>query len=403
MSDYSDNSDTELAIHGDRSEKKSKHVSASLSAPSLSKQQTQDLDMVSQANFQKHQDRLEKVEAQMLSMAGMLGQIEKGMALLTRKRSRSESVSRSETSSTCSDSDDDVISRPKKKTKADKSKSSVTDKDKLDEVILHEDGELDSDIEKICSDKTKSIANVSGKKTVTEIEQEVEQDEEIGEKVSDSLAGIVNKRFENSLSEKTLKTRQNRNKRPENCVILTPGVNKRVWKKATYKKQKEDLKLVDIQRSINKAAMAVIAITNDMMTEQETGKGIMNDEDKLRAGLDAIALLGHASKDISFRRRFYLRSCTGSLYDFWDDTEIAPITEKLFGNDIAASNEKAKKIERMNGNDKKRYRRRRRGHGHGYQAGFLRRKNQNYNREQRNSSQSHNKKGQKHWKKSYQD
>ena len=122
---------------------------------------------------------------------------------------------------------------------------------------------------------------------------EFEGEEEVGEDMNEDLARWMEKRFLQDVKGKRLETRAEKYKMPGNAMFLkAPKTNPEVWKliKNSHAKQK-DAQMMKIQDNLAKAAVAVSQVYEKIGTE---------DQKTLRDGL---ALIGQASKQISYVRR----------------------------------------------------------------------------------------------------
>ena len=177
------------------------------------------------------------------------------------------------------------------------------------------------------------------------IEEEFNMDEKTGEKVHDRLANIVNERFKNRLDDEVLKKRFAAHNRPENCGgLVVPSVNREIWAQVPLSAKKADLKMAQTQRCIVKAATAVARVTNDLIRLDHSKAG----EEMKRNCTDAIALLGHAARDISLRRRAAFKPhLNRSLHRLCDDPMAVPSSEKLFGENLPAVLRDVKELDRL--------------------------------------------------------
>lgn len=112
--------------------------------------------------------------------------------------------------------------------------------------------------------------------------------------------------------------------------------------------KQHNLKLAMAQRAIVKATAALAQSTQMILKDYK--KGTFTDKtckDQINAqNGDAVALLGHACRDVSMRRRFsihpYLPKHLKGLC-----SDSVPVTSQLFGDNITASMKEAKELDKL--------------------------------------------------------
>lgn len=182
---------------------------------------------------------------------------------------------------------------------------------------------------------------------LSEIQNEYEnmKDEPTGENLKSSkLTEIVNGRFDmqSQLSEEKLKQKFEAYNRPDSCYSMrVPLVNPEIWKKLKTKPfaKKNDLSLAHVERTMVKAATAVARLA-DVLTEEKA------DTAKIRLCTDAIALLGHANRELAFRRREVLKPALAGNTKKLCDEKIVP-TKWLFGSDLSNAYKEVKAMDRL--------------------------------------------------------
>ena len=208
------------------------------------------------------------------------------------------------------------------------------DYDERDVLVLQEDQE-ETDLqqcEKTFIEGQGSSASTTERdkgQLFDEIDLELSEKEVLGPRVSDGLATIVNGRFSRKLSEKVQKEKFEAHNRPENCEkLVVPLVNKVVWAKLSLEQRKSDLKVAHAQHAIIKATTTIASVADQ------------NEASRQNAGLirhckDAIALLGHATHELSmFRCRAICPPVNPRLCD-----EGIEITDNLGDNLASALND----------------------------------------------------------------
>lgn len=169
-------------------------------------------------------------------------------------------------------------------------------------------------------------------KLLQEIEAEYNNDDKSGPDVNVHLANLVNKRFAGKLKEAKLKEKFDLYVRPGNCDKLkVPLVNHELWGKLRPPVKSQDLRLANVQQTIVKATVALTEAT-DRIT-----KGNFEGKQKIISSLtDSLALLGHATYDLSLRRRDIMRPSINKELRALCSQQI-PVTEFLFGDDVQGS------------------------------------------------------------------
>lgn len=114
---------------------------------------------------------------------------------------------------------------------------------------------------------------------------------------------------------------------PENCIMDPPQVNTELWKLLNSTQRKADVKLVSVQKSLKKALNVNLKILDELKKNEVSMQSIA------QKTVDMAAILGHASHEISVKRRVFIRGNINSQYkDLCSSTQ--PITSKLFGDDL---------------------------------------------------------------------
>ncbi|CAB4001359.1 Hypothetical predicted protein, partial [Paramuricea clavata] len=145
---------------------------------------------------------------------------------------------------------------------------------------------------------------------LTTLALEYSADAKTSSPVSTQLADIVNKRWSSKLSDDKFKEKIAKYDRPENCErLFAPKVNPEIWSRISNMGQRQDLKLVAIQKTLVAVGTALTQSAQLLMNARQTG-GIRRHEggenntmnEVLTLQVDALALLGH-TYDLSLRRR----------------------------------------------------------------------------------------------------
>ncbi|GFO20849.1 hypothetical protein PoB_004735400, partial [Plakobranchus ocellatus] len=210
------------------------------------------------------------------------------------------------------------------------------------------DVELDDEEELLCSGgaQEKNSGELEAKAFLAEIEQEYAQEECFGAPIREDLAKVVQGRFTNKLSQDMLKKRVDTHLQPENCQkLVAPCVNPEIWHQMPTHARKADLGLAQLQRCVVKAASAITYTLNDLLTNTERDGASVAMK---RNCTDAIALLGHATVDITSRRRAAIRPHLNRALHRLCNSDTVPATSQLFGDDLASSLRDLKELDKLN-------------------------------------------------------
>ena len=180
------------------------------------------------------------------------------------------------------------------------------------------------------TDTTKSTEQSD--KLLDGIAEDFEDDENTTSAVTQKLASIVNKSFSTTLSEGKLKEKLDKYTRHENCAKLAvPKINPEIWMKLGCPARRKVLKMVSVERADVKASLTLTQSAEMLL--QPTTRSTCPDLGKLLTiNTDALALLGHATREISLRRQQAVRPSLNKEYASLCSPQ-GPITEFLFGDD----------------------------------------------------------------------
>ena len=191
--------------------------------------------------------------------------------------------------------------------------------------ILASDDELESDA---------TFEPIEPSALLQHLGEDLETDEKTSNDVTQELAAIVNKRWGKHLSPEKLKAISEKYNRPANCKEMHPQikVNKEVWSFLLSDKKSVDTKISNIQQTIQRVGCIVVDAANyllmaDMGDQQEAPSAVVT---KL---VDGIALLGHATNDLSCLRRNALKAAVKPEYKALTSRAIDH-SQYLFGSDF---------------------------------------------------------------------
>lgn len=181
---------------------------------------------------------------------------------------------------------------------------------------------------------------------LTSISQDLFASDDAGPAISDKLAKITDKNFVSDLEIEKLKSIIKKYKRPENCEQLyVPKVNPEIWYKIPGHARKKDIKIANLQDTLLTSISAVMTSLNDIIQSHETKKQI--DCKQIASKLiDAVALIGHVSKELSFKRREAIKPFLHK--DFKQAcSRTNKVESLLFGTDLAAKAQQIKNASKV--------------------------------------------------------
>ena len=167
-----------------------------------------------------------------------------------------------------------------------------------------------------------------------ELAESLDDNEATGENVKTQLADIVNKRWGKKLSPEKIKNVLGKYKTPANCTdLVTTRTENEIWVQLNASQKKADLQVANIQQNLQKIAVATVHTANDLL-EAKTGAKV--DHNKLVTNMiDSIALLGHASHELTVLRRWRLQPALKQEYASALCSMDIPPSKYLFGDDLA--------------------------------------------------------------------
>ncbi|PFX12485.1 hypothetical protein AWC38_SpisGene23553 [Stylophora pistillata] len=174
----------------------------------------------------------------------------------------------------------------------------------------------------------------SSDKLLKEVEEEYNKVDKTGPNINEHMANLINKRFAGKLREAKLKEKLELYVRPGNCEKLkVPLVNHELWGKLKPPVKSQDLRLANVQQTVVKATIALAEATEKISKV----KGKMDEKPKIISSLtDSLALLGHATYELSLRRRDIMRPSINKELRALCNQQI-PVTDFLLGDDVQSS------------------------------------------------------------------
>ena len=183
------------------------------------------------------------------------------------------------------------------------------------------------------------------------IANELSSEEKLGDKIEEKLAKIIEGRFKSKLNPEVQKAKFEAYNRPENCEsLVAPKVNSEIWNNLPQEAMKSDIKWQHIQRAVVKAATATARAAETLLAIQTKSKDLKDQvSSAVRNCTDSIALCGHASREISMKRRQGIKPHLNKQIARICD-ESVPITGQLFGDTLASTLKDVKEAEKIGAN-----------------------------------------------------
>ena len=137
----------------------------------------------------------------------------------------------------------------------------------------------------------------------TTLKADLEVDDKCTDNIDTNLVEILNSRWGKILPAEKLKAILGKYHKPASCKNLySPKVNPEVWTNLRWDKKQGDLRLFNMQETIQKIACTVVEMTNFIFQQARTLDQTLITEQASKF-VDAIALLGHLVSNISSLRR----------------------------------------------------------------------------------------------------
>lgn len=166
-----------------------------------------------------------------------------------------------------------------------------------------------------------------------QIDDAFQEADQVSPPVNDKLAAKINGRFRVALNVDKVIEKQKAYLRPQNCQnIGVPRCNQEIWHRLSTVQRREDVRMTNIQRAIHSRATAISQIL-DLLPAGAKNKAKLDIPCLVAKGCDALALLGHASHEMSFRRRRSMSSALKREYSGLVSPNV-PVTDNLFGDDL---------------------------------------------------------------------
>jgi len=168
------------------------------------------------------------------------------------------------------------------------------------------------------------------------IAQSLDEAERTAAPVSEKLANLTTKSWLHKLSDDQLKVKVEKYHLTVNCgKIHVPKVNEEIWSKLARPARGKDLKFSRLQTNMTKVGHIAVKSTEMLLKLKAKVHSSFAEEFKELVVMttDAIALLGHASFELSQIRREEIKP---NLHkDYGDVCSVnVPVTDLLFGDEL---------------------------------------------------------------------
>ena len=154
------------------------------------------------------------------------------------------------------------------------------------------------------------------------------EDELPGMALPQTWASKVNLAWKTKISKTTLLTLLKKYPVPSNLTDLkVPRMNKEIWRLIGKWQRKSDLSMGSSQRTLSKAATAVLTLHNFTESLSRSTRQLAT-----QTCADVISMLGKVNQDITAKRKTTIRPCLKG--DFKTLSTATKVTENLFGDNL---------------------------------------------------------------------
>ena len=168
------------------------------------------------------------------------------------------------------------------------------------------------------------------------VDLEEDVDYQTGPKISESIAKRVEFKLKTKLTLDQLKEKSKNLLVPKNCPKLSVLLTN-VSSQLNTSRKKADLRLQNLQKNIQKATIALVQVTDNLLQDKRETKSL------IKNNLHAISILGHSLQDISTMRRQKMKSFLNRTCSSLCDLEYTD-TQQLFGEHINKSLNRVKDV-----------------------------------------------------------
>ena len=209
-----------------------------------------------------------------------------------------------------------------------------SDEGELDTALVGFDDQCASEVVDLVdpddcqSDAVAEVAQVNADEEVFQ-QLPFEGDEITGSAVSEPLAKFVEQCATKRIQSDKLKELKDQRKRPSNCeCLVVPQVNSMIWRELPKFQRSSDLHMQSTQGMVAKGVAAVVAAKEELaQLKSQTCSSVS------KQLTTAVAVLGNAFLDLSYRRRDMLRSSINRRYQGLCNASF-PVTKSLFGDNV---------------------------------------------------------------------
>lgn len=277
-------------------------------------------------------------------MADMMGKMyerlnENENVLSQRPPGPREKRPRRRSDPTDSESDPEEVDRPH-------GKSRRTDDDALSVHASNSDDEVNDLLNGSNLPGSNQVSNKADNEDalLKELEAALHDADKKGPKIQQQLANIALKRWGKKLTAEKISSILAKHVQPENCEGLNiPRVNPEIWATLNAFKRKADLRLANMQQSLQKATFALLSTCDKLLAL----KSQVETKEMLTDGVDAIALVGHVASELSALRREHLKPSLRPEFHAICANNATTTSNLLFGDDLAKQIRDAKETNRL--------------------------------------------------------
>ena len=224
--------------------------------------------------------------------------------------------------------------RPPKRARVESAEEYSADED--DSLSVTTSDNLENDVDALVNPTSvpTSAEASNTEKFLEDIEIILASSEATGKNLQAKLAEIANKRWGHKMAPDKLKELISKHLTPANCTeMIIPRVNPEIWAQMKAHKRRTDLRITNIQQSLQKASVAILQ-SGDTILQTPSGLPDSVKKELVTHNIDAVALLGHAANELSLLRRKQIKPTLKPEYYPICNTDI-PNSQLLFGDDLA--------------------------------------------------------------------
>ncbi|XP_071801835.1 uncharacterized protein [Asterias amurensis] len=225
--------------------------------------------------------------------------------------------------------------------------SSSAKRQKVDHVTPAEDqGACTSSDDSLATDQLinnllKPNAGDNSSAGVLSVVEQFYSEEDTGVKVDEKLAGVISKLLRHKSSEGKVAEKLNSFKRPCNIPELDcTRVNPEIWNSLQSKTRSMDIKLQKVEQAALKGMVPIVTCIEALMSTNKS----LDHKVLVTNLLDALAIIGHATTELNFRRRELIKPDLNQQFSTLCSAQ-APVTGLLFGDNLS---QKCKDIQETN-------------------------------------------------------